>query len=109
MAPIRPDPMGALDLLSGVLLYYTASGVPEIFAIAHAVFLIFKGLFSVAEFLPLPPVIMIYIMGAGADVISAAILITGQPPILGEFKIWIAGLLFLKGVWSLLGFMGGMN
>jgi len=103
MNAIRPDPLGALDILSGSMLFFTVSGVPVLFAQLHAGFLVFKGTGSMIKpvYLPLP----VYILGAAADLISAAILFTGSPPILAGYKTWIAGLLFLKGLWSLVGFM----
>jgi hypothetical protein len=104
---IRPDPFGILDVVAAVFLFFTVSPLPVIFAHIHAGFLAFKGVGSMIEAIPLP--IPVYILGNGADLISAAILMTGQPPILGEFKIWIAGFLFLKGLWGSLGMMGGMS
>lgn len=96
--------MGALDILAGVLLLYTVSPLPIMFAEAHAVFLIVKGTISMVRVFPL--ILPIYIFGAAADVISAAILLTGQPPILAGYKEIIAAALFIKGLWSLLAFMG---
>ena len=101
---IRPDPLGMLDLGSGILMLYTVSPVPEVVAMAHAYFLIIKGggTMLVAPIFPMP----IFILGGAADVVSAAILMTGHPPILGGYKEIIAGALFLKGVLSLVTLMG---
>lgn len=105
MKLIRPDPLGILDALSGLMLFYTVSPVPVFFAQIHAGFLVFKGAGTIVKplYLPMP----VYILGGAADLISAAILVTGKPPLMADFKIWIAGLLFLKGIWSLIGFMSG--
>lgn len=104
---IRPDPLGILDLIAAVFLFFTVSPVPVIVAHVHAGFLAFKGLGSMIEpvYLPMP----VYILGNGADLMSAAIIMAGQPPIIGEFKIWVAGFLFLKGLWGSLGMMSGIN
>ncbi|QKQ98451.1 hypothetical protein GKQ38_02910 [Candidatus Nanohaloarchaea archaeon] len=103
MAPIRFDIMGALDFISGILLLYTVSPVPESVAMIHAGFLIFKGAGSMINSVRFP--FFIFILGGFADLISASILFYGKPPILMDHKIWISGLLFLKGVWSMLGLM----
>lgn len=101
---IRPDPIGMLDLGSGLLLLYTVSPIPEVVAATHAYFLLVKGggTMLTAPIFPLP----VFILGGAADVISAAILLTGQPPVFGGFKEIIAGALFLKGVLSLVTLMG---
>lgn len=101
---LRPDPVGALDILSGFLMFHTVSPVPEIFAASHAGFLLFKGGGTMLKFpiFPLP----VFILGGAADVISGAILITGDPAFLGGFKEIIAGVLMVKGGLSLLAFMG---
>lgn len=104
MRAVRPDPLGILDVVSGIMLFYTISPVPVLFAQVHAGFLIFKGAGSMIEPLHLP--VPVYILGGAADLISAAILATGNPPVLAGFKIWISGFLFLKGLWSLIAFMG---
>ncbi len=101
---LRPDPIGALDIVAGALLLYTVSPLPTAFADAHAVFLMIKGGISMIR--SFPPILPVYIFGAAADVISAAILLTGQPPILVGYKEMIAAALFIKGLWSLVGFMG---
>lgn len=101
---IRPDPIGMLDLGSGILMIFTVSAVPEFIALAHAYFLIFKGggTMLAAPVFPMP----IFIIGGAADVISAGILLTGQPPLIGGFKEIIAGILLIKGVLSLVTLMG---
>ncbi len=105
MFPIRFDPLGFLDVAAGVLLLFTASALPNAFADFHAIFLIFKGMGSMLRPVQMP--FPVYILGGAADLISAAILFTGQPPVLIDYKGWIGALLFLKGAWTLLGFMQG--
>lgn len=92
---LRPDPIGAFDLAVGILMYFTASPVPEIFATAHAAVLIFKGFGTMLKFRVFPPGSGL-IFGA-ADLISAGIMFVGQPPILVDFKEIIAVILFAKG------------
>ncbi|WEL19679.1 hypothetical protein [Candidatus Nanohalococcus occultus] len=92
---LRPDPIGAFDLAIGVLMWFTVSPLPEVFATAHASVLIFKGVGTMLKFRVFPP-------GSGivfgfADVMSAGILFVGQPPLLGGFKEIIALILFAKG------------
>lgn len=101
MKYVRLDLMGLLDVLSGILLFYTVSPVPESVAMAHAGFLVFKGLGSIINSVRFP--FAVFIIGGFADLISASILFFGRPPIFMEYKLWISGLLFLKGVWSMLG------
>lgn len=100
MFPIRLDPMGALDLLSGLLLLFTTSPVPENIATFHAWFLIFKGSASILRPVPMGG-LPVYVLGGAADILSATILFLGTPPVLVEYKMWISGFLFLKGVWTL--------
>lgn len=97
---IKPDLLGSIDISSGILLLYTVSAVPALFADIHAFFLIFKGVISHVR-LP-QPMLPIMTLGTAADLISAAIIYFGSPPIFGQFKIVIAGALFIKGIWSLL-------
>lgn len=92
---IRPDPLGVFDITIGVLMYFTASPVPELFATAHAAVLMAKGVGTMLKFPVFPP-------GSGAifgmaDVISAGILFVGQPPLLADFKEVLAIILFAKG------------
>lgn len=101
---IRPDPPGLLDLLSGVLLFFTTSALPASVAQGHAAFLTYKGLGTTVK--PVPLLGMpIFVLGGAADIMSAAILFTGTPPVLASYKTWIAGALFLKGVYSLMAMM----
>ncbi|MFB6174350.1 MAG: hypothetical protein ABEJ87_00045 [Candidatus Nanohalobium sp.] len=92
--------MGMLDLLSGILLLFTASPIPQNIATVHAWFLIFKGAATVIRPLPLGGM-PIYVLGGAADILSATILFIGTPPILAGYKSYIAGFLFLKGVWTM--------
>lgn len=100
MFPIRFDPMGALDLLSGLLLLFTVSPIPENIAALHAWFLIFKGSATIIRPVPLGGM-PIYVLGGAADILSATILFLGTPPLFVDYKLWISGFLFLKGVWTL--------
>lgn len=97
MAPIKPSLWSMFDILAGILLLYTESAVPTTLAEAHASFLIFKGV--VTQF-PIPPIPPLFIMGNAADIISAAIIFTGTPPILGDYKEIIALLLLQKGIFG---------
>lgn len=106
-ALIRPDLMGFIDLISGLMLMYTVSPVPPTISELHAGFLIVKGVWSTVgpvNSIPLP--YFFFVLGGFADLVSAAILVTGTPPVLAEYKMYIAGGLFFKGVWSILGMMG---
>ena len=103
MRLIRLDLLALLDILSGLLLLHTASPIPDSVALAHAGFLIFKGIGSILKPVRFP--FAVFIIGGFADLISASILFFGRPPVLIEYKIWVSGLLFLKGVWSMLGLM----
>lgn len=96
---IRLDPLGLLDILSATLILMTASVLPDTFLHFHAGFLYFKGGLSLLKpsLLPYP----MFIMGNAADVLSAVILVTGDPSILADYKYWIAGFLGFKGAWGL--------
>lgn len=98
MAPIKPSLIGIFDILAGILLLYTESALPPIFAEAHASFLIFKGL--VTQF-PIPPIPPLFVIGNAADIISAAIIYTGTPPVLAGYKELIALFLLQKGLFGL--------
>ena len=100
---LRFDLLGLLDIISGLLLLNTASPVPESIAVAHAGFLILKGAGSMIKQVRFP--FAVFILGGFADIISASILFFGRPPIFVDYRIWISGLLFLKGIWSMLGLM----
>ncbi len=96
---IRLDPLGLIDILSATLILFTASTLPDSFLHVHAGFLYFKGLASVIKpnILPYP----VFIIGNAADLISAGILMTGDPSILADYKHWFAGVLAFKGIWGL--------
>lgn len=100
---IRPDPIGILDIAAGIILLHTASPVPTAFAHAHSYFLILKGGGTLlkAPVLPLP----VFVLGGAADIVSAAILFTGNPPLIGGYKEIIATILLLKGGLALLTMM----
>ncbi|PSG99291.1 MAG: hypothetical protein BRC29_04155 [Nanohaloarchaea archaeon SW_7_43_1] len=97
MAPIKPSIIGMFDIFAGILLLYTQSALPTAFADIHAGFLIFKG--AVTQF-PIPPLLPLFVIGNAADIISAAIIFTGKPPIFGDYKEIIALFLFQKGVFG---------
>ncbi len=96
----RFDPLGLIDILSATLILFTASSLPETFLHYHAGFLYFKGIYSFISinFIPWPP---LNLLGSMADILSAAILFTGDPAILVDYQNWIAALLFLKGLWGM--------
>jgi len=100
MFPVRLDPLGMLDLLSGILLLFTVSPIPADISAIHAWFLIFKGTATIIRPIPLGGM-PVFILGGAADIISAGILFFGQPPILLDYKMHISGFLFLKGVWTM--------
>ncbi len=96
---IKPDPLGLIDIFSATLILFTVSTLPESFLHFHAAFLYMKGIASMLRpaILPYP----VFILGNAADVISAAILITGDPIYLADYKNWFAGFLAFKGLWGL--------
>jgi len=94
-----------IDIAIGLLLLGTASPVPEWFAKVHAYFLISKGGFFLLPLPRLTALTPLLIIGGGADIISASILLLGEPPLLNDFKVFIAGFLFLKGLISMIGFL----
>ena len=100
---LKPDPLGSIDLLSAVLVYLTQSFMPPGIVHIHAGILVIKGLGTVIRPARLP--FFMFVLGGMADVLSAAILLTGTPPILNNYKHIIAGALFIKGLWSLFGLM----
>lgn len=102
---IRPDPVGGIDILVGVSLLFTQSFLPEGIALLHAAVLIYKGAGTVLEFLPLGGAPLLIVYGA-ADMLSAAIIATGSPPVMAGLKEFFALALFLKGVFSMLALMG---
>ncbi|MFB6200191.1 MAG: hypothetical protein ABEJ83_04880 [Candidatus Nanohaloarchaea archaeon] len=103
---IRPDPIGALDLLVGIMLLFTPSPLPLTFAYAHSGFLIFKGAGTIIGPFKLrwfgTP---LFVFGGAADILSAAILFVGQPPILAEYKAVISLVLAAKGGLTLVRFL----
>lgn len=99
MAPVKPSLISTFDILAGILLLYTESAVPTSFARIHASFLIFKGV--ITQF-PIPPIPPLFVLGSLADVVSAAIIFTGTPPVFAGYKEIIALVLLQKG---LFGFM----
>jgi len=96
---------GIVDLLAGLMLLMTSSFLPDIIAHGHSYFLMFKGISSI--FTPINTVVLgtPYLLLCGfADLLSAAILLTGQPPILAEYKTILAFIIGLKGIFSLISF-----
>jgi hypothetical protein len=100
---LRFDALGLVDILSGILVFFTVSFVPTSIAHVHTAVLIFKGSGGMIRPVRLP--FPVYVIGGMADVLSAAILYTGNPPFLAAYKGWLAGILLLKGFWSLFGLM----
>lgn len=103
MGPIRLDPLGWMDILVGAMLLFTSSPVPDNIAMAHALFLLFKGSGSVLRPFRFP--MPVFVLGAFADVMSAGILYFGNPPILATYTTQISFLLLLKGLWSFMGLL----
>lgn len=99
----RPDLLGILDVISGILVYFTESFMPESIAITHATILIGKGLGTMIRPVKFP--LPVFVIGNMADVLSAAIIFTGTLPILADYKTYIAAGLFFKGMWGLFGMM----
>lgn len=99
MAPVNFNLWSTFDILAGLFLLYTESAVPTGFAKAHAGFLIFKG--SITQF-PIPPIPPLFWLGGAADIISAAIIFTGKPPLLAGYKEIISVLLLQKGLFVLI-------
>jgi hypothetical protein len=99
MFPVRfYDPMGLADLLSGLLILFTVSPVPTGIAEIHAFFLITKGVGTMIRDIPLPS--PFFYLGGPADLMSASILLIGQPPILADYKTILSGILIVKGAWT---------
>lgn len=94
------DPFALIDITVGILLLYTQIGIPIWISEIHAWFLIIKG---VATMISLPLPYAVFILGGFADVLSAAILYVGTPPILAAYDVYLAGFLLLKGLWTFLG------
>ena len=99
----KPDLLGILDIVSGLLVYSTQSFMPEPISFLHASILIFKGIGTMIRPVSFP--FPVFVVGNMADVLSAAIIFTGTPPVLVEYKTFIAGGLFFKGMWGLFGLM----
>lgn len=103
---LRPNLTSLFDLLVGFLLLYTSSPVPEQFATVHASVLIFKGIlfqFRLPNISMITPLLIVF---GGIDIISAAILFVGEPPVLGEYKVFLSAFLALKG---LISFLNGLK
>lgn len=100
---LRFDVLGILDVISGILVYFTQSFVPTPIAQIHTGILLFKGISGMIRPVKLP--FPVFVLGNMADVLSAAIIFTGTPPILVEYKAYIAAALFFKGMWGLFGLM----
>lgn len=100
---LRFDALGTVDIISGILVLYTVSFVPSPIAQIHTGILLFKGIGGMIRPLKLP--FPVFVLGGMADVLSAAILYTGQPPFLQSYKGYFAAILLLKGFWSLFGLM----
>ena len=105
---INPDPTtlfaGLIDIVVGALLLYTESALPEQIAMAHTVFLLYKGLGSIVEAIPVG-FYPVFVLGCFADLLSAAILYFGQPPLLLDYQVHLSALLFLKGLWGTMGLL----
>jgi hypothetical protein len=99
----RPDPLGTVDVISAILVYMTQSFMPVEILHVHAAILLIKGTGSMIRPVKLP--LPVYVLGGMADVLSAAILFTGQPPFLSTYKEFFAAALLFKGFWSLFGLM----
>lgn len=100
---LRPDPLGIIDVTSALLVYMTQSFMPLEILHVHAAVLLIKGTGSIIRPVRLP--FFMYVLGGMADVLSAAILFTGQPPFLAAYKEFFAAVLLIKGFWSLFGLM----
>lgn len=94
---IRIDPLGLFDIFSATLILFTSSALPAEFLHLHAGFLYFKGFYSMIKinFIPWPA---LNFLGSIADILSAAILFTGDPRVLADYKNWIAAILLIKGI-----------
>ncbi|WP_414838184.1 hypothetical protein ACK3SF_02170 [Candidatus Nanosalina sp. VS9-1] len=99
----RPDLLGILDVSSGILVYFTQSFMPEPISAVHAGILIFKGIGTMIRPVHFP--FPLFVIGNMADVLSAAIIFTGTPPVFEAYKTYIAAGLFFKGMWGLFGLM----
>lgn len=102
---LRPNLTSLIDLLVGLLLLGTASPVPEWFAGMHAYFLITKGIIFQFQLPNMSAFTPLLLLGGAADIMSAAILLIGTPPILADYAVYLAAFLFLKGFISLISFL----
>jgi hypothetical protein len=99
MARIKFYDWAALtDIASGLLVLFTQTPIPDGITEIHAGFLLIKGALTMlpVQIMPTP----FFYLGGFADLVSAAILFTGQPPLITQYNKYIAGLLLLKGVWT---------
>jgi|AntDeeMetagen681_2_1112603.scaffolds.fasta_scaffold00942_2 hypothetical protein len=103
MPLVRFSFTGLLDIISGIFLYFTVSPIPVTITTLHAGFLVYKGSGTLIQ--PLPLGMPVFILGNAADLLSAAILLVGNPPFLGDYKIFLAGFLLLKGLMGFLSMM----
>lgn len=93
---LRPSFAGLTDIVSATLVLFTSSFLPELFLQYHAAFLYFKGITTMIDPIRLP--MPVFYIGGMADVLSAAIIFTGNPVFLADYKNWVAAVLFLKGI-----------
>lgn len=100
---LKPDPLGIIDVTSAIFIFTTTSFVPIEVLNIHATVLIVKGVGTMLRPVRLP--FPVYVLGGMADVLSGAILFTGEPPMLAAYKQYLAVPLLLKGFWSLFGLM----
>ena len=89
--------MALIDILSGLLVFFTQTPIPDGITEIHAGFLLVKGVLTM---LPVRMPTPFFYLGGFADLISATILFTGQPPLLTQYNSYVSGFLLLKGVWS---------
>jgi len=99
----KPDPLGIIDVTSALFIFMTTSFVPIEVLHVHAAVLITKGLGTMIRPVRLP--FPVYVLGGMADVLSGAILFTGEPPLFTAYKQYLAVPLLIKGFWSLFGLM----
>jgi len=99
------DPLALIDIISGLMVLFTQTPIPDGITEIHAGFLLFKGVATMVR-IPLPS--PVFYLGGFADLISAAILFTGQPPLITQYNSYVSGFLLLKGVWTSLITIGSM-
>lgn len=99
------DVFSYADLVLAAMLYMMPSPIPEALSLFHISVLAWKGLAGVWPFFNLIPQFIgpvFFPVAIVIDLVSASLVMMGQPPFLAAHKEIIAGMVLLKGVFSAL-------